>query len=287
MVGQDAGWAHKVAAADRTDPDLTQELATEAELQAQAGRINHAATLLLWAAGLSPTRVQYEHHLITAATHLCMGQAWGRAQNLRQALQGCAPTARRDAVLGHIIVFTGEDPHTAEDLLAHARDTAPDTATRLLAGSWLGHALLQSADAPRAAAALRPVVDQLPPGNTSCFARGLLGTAASHMEPVGGLKVIAEAGLPERASQVTSADSPLLVWRGSLRTRAGRLAAGTDDLTTVIDRQRTDPGIPPAYIEFYLLAFAYHLTGRFQDAVISAEQSLLLGLVRPIMFGAR
>jgi predicted ATPase len=56
LVDADGAWRHRVAAADHTDPALAEALEAEATRQQQAGQIQRAATLLLWAADLSPTR---------------------------------------------------------------------------------------------------------------------------------------------------------------------------------------------------------------------------------------
>ncbi|WP_037600074.1 helix-turn-helix transcriptional regulator [Streptacidiphilus rugosus] len=278
LVSADDAWAHRVAAATvgHRDRDLERELAVEAGHEAAQGRYDRAATLQLWAADLAPTREQYETHLVTAATGLLTGQAYGRAHGLRDLLDRCAPSPRRDAALGYLLAFAGEDPPRAEHLLIHARDTATDPAVRLLAGTWLGIAYHLRADGPRTVAALRPVVDQLPSGATAHHARGTLAYAVGCAEGPGiGLGVIAEAGLLDKAAQVPHPDSPMLTWRGMLRVRAGHLASGIEDLTVLLARQRTDPGLPTLAVEHFMLAFARHFVGRYEDAASSADQALL------------
>ncbi|WP_406191350.1 LuxR C-terminal-related transcriptional regulator [Streptomyces sp. NBC_01017] len=277
LVGADQAWAHKVAAASgAAAQSLVEELAAEADRLADHGYLDRAATLELWAADLSPTRDGHEHHLLTAATHLLVGELPARALTLRDAVEHCVPTARCDAILGRLASVRG-DFDSAEQLLTHAVATASDAQTHLLASTWLGSSCILQIDGAGAAAALRPVVDAVPAGPAACRARGSLATAVGFADgPRAGLEVIAEAGLPEHADSVPKPESKLLYFRGLLRMLAGQLSAGAEDLTTLIARQHADANIPVWPSDHYALALARYLTGHPQDAAISAEQSLLV-----------
>ncbi|MER7577975.1 LuxR C-terminal-related transcriptional regulator [Streptomyces sp. NPDC126514] len=275
LVGGDRAWDHRVAAADAYDPDLAGQLADEASRQVAQGRYHRAATLEVWAADLAPTRDAREHHLINAAAQLLAVQAVGRAQTLREGLERCNSSPARDAVLGYL-AGQGGDLVTAEILLAPAAAVA-DTTTRLTAATWLGATHILQTDGPKAAAALRPVVDRMPPGPAARYACGLLAIAAGYAEgPPAGLAVLAEAGLPEHADQVVLADSRLLAYRGTLRVWAGHLGPGCKDLVTFTARQRTDGNLIVAPLEHYMLGFSRYFTGHWADAAISADQAVLV-----------
>ncbi|MET7391308.1 AAA family ATPase [Streptomyces sp. NPDC005529] len=274
LVDSDRAWDHKVAAASTADPDLAHELATEAERQAGRGHLHRAATLHLWAADVGHSGKQFEHHLIAAATYLLVVQAMARVRTLRPALESCAPGPARDAVLGYL-AGTGGDFATAETFLAPAVEAATDPSIRLTAGSWLGHIRIWRADGAQAAAALRPVVNRMPPGPAAANARGLLAWAAGYADGApAGLALL--AGLSEHASQVARADSLLLSYRGGLRVRAGQLMAGVDDLATLAARQREDDNLVVAPLEHYMLGFGRYLTGHWVDATLSADHALLV-----------
>lgn len=274
LAGSDRAWDHRVAAAD-DDPELADQLADEASRQVAQGCYHRAATLELWAADLAPTRDAREHHLITAAAQLLTVQAVARAETLREAVEGCAPSPARDAVLGYL-AGQGGDLVTAEKLLVPAAAAAAP-ATRLTAATWLGATHILQADGHKVAAALRPVIDEMPPGPAARYARGLLAIAAGYADGApAGLAVLAEAGLPGHASRVSHVDSRLLAYRGTLRVWAGHLGAGVDDLTTLTTRQRADSDIIVSPIEHYMLGFGRYLTGHWADTTISAEQAVLV-----------
>lgn len=277
LVGVEMAWAHRVAATARSDPDLVRELADEAQRQAAQGCFGRAATLQLWAMDMSPSREQHDLFLLAAAIGLINGRLYRRAQVLRGAICQCAPSPRRDAVLGFLAATAGEEPHEAERLLTRARDTATDPALRLLAGRWLGATLLLRADGPKAMATLHPVVNAISPGPARSLAVGLLAEATAYADgPLAALRGMAEAGLPDQATQVPQHDSSLLLYRGMIRAEAGHLAAATEDLTTLIARKRTDLEIPSPPGEHAILALTQYLTGRWADAAINAEQALLM-----------
>lgn len=276
LVGEDAAWAHRVAAADYRDAVLADGLATEADRQIQAGRVNRAATLLLWAADLAPTRLDHEEHLIAAVTALLSGFAYTRARVHRDAVAGCAPSPLRDAVLGHLAMNDG-DLGSAERYLARALSVEHDATVAVLAGTWLGMVYLWQADGPRAASVLRRTLADCDPVHAHRV-RGMLSFAVGFSDgPRAGLHVIEEAGLPAGAADVSSGDTLLLRFRGTLRVLAGELQEGIDDLTSFIARSRASTQTFPGHIiEYYILSFAQYLTGRLDDAAINADQALLI-----------
>ncbi|MEU9130592.1 AAA family ATPase [Kitasatospora sp. NPDC048540] len=274
LVSKDAAWAHRVAAADGIDPALADRLAAEADGQAAAGQPARAATLRLWAADLDSTRERRERHLLTAATHLVIHERHARFRTLRGALEACDPTPRRDALLGFLAGLRGETAAGAELLSRATANAGADTESGLLAASWLAAVHVLQADGPRALAALRPVMDQLPHTHTG-MALGLLSFATLFTDgPAAGLEVLRNAGLPDAAADVATAESFLLMYRGTMRVETGRLRAGSGDLAALIERQENQPHLPPSPTERYLLGFARYLDGGWEDALIAADHAM-------------
>lgn len=275
MADPDRAWDHLVAAAVTTDPELADRLSAEATRQTAQGRHHRAATLQLWAADLSSTRDTREHHLITAATHLLLVQALARAQTLREAVESCAPTLKRDAVLGYMAGLAG-DLATADRLLAPAAETA-DPATREIAATWLGFVHILRTDGRKGAAVLYPVVGRLPSSTAAHYARGALALSLGLADgPLAGLVVMAESGLSEPTDQLAHTNSPLLMFRGLLRVCAGVLGAGIDDLATLAARQRADSNLSSFSSALFTLSLGRYLTGRWAEAAVSADHALMV-----------
>ncbi|MET7391695.1 ATP-binding protein [Streptomyces sp. NPDC005529] len=274
LVGEDTSWAHQVAATIATDPALAGRLSAEADRQAAQNRHERAATLELWASNLVASRDQHEHHLLSAATHLCLGYAEDRAQLLRADIERCAPGPRRDAVLGRLASLDGS-LNVAEQLLTHAMDTAQDPDTQAFATLELGSLYIGRAYGAQAAAVLRPLIEHFPLHSSARVGRGLLAFAAGYTHgPQTGLDVIAEIDLPQHAVLVPSADSPLLHYRGFLRILDGQLTAGADDLTTLEERQNADSHVPVFADQYFAMGISHYLAGRWETANICVEQAL-------------
>ncbi|WP_406410926.1 LuxR C-terminal-related transcriptional regulator [Streptomyces sp. NBC_01614] len=275
LVSADDAWAHRAVAAD-VDSDLADQLAAEAHRLADTGRMHRAATFELWASGLVPRRDQYEQHLLAAANYLLLQDDDAGAQKLRKAIEGCAPSAGRDIVLGRLVAYAGE-PVAAVEMLERARQTAVGEAMQIMAGTWLGLVRMMLSQASKATEALESVVNQLSAGLTRHRVVGLLSMAAGHTEgPLAGLDVIAKTHIPERAANVSLGDSHLLAWRGYMRVEAGQLQEGIDDLATLIARQGTHANLSVSPADYWQRGFAEYFLGRWDDALVAAEQTLII-----------
>jgi DNA-binding CsgD family transcriptional regulator len=270
LVGRDESWFHRVVAFGSTDPRLVDELAAEAQRQVIAGGYQRATTLELWAADLADSREGREQHLLTAATYQCLGGSDARALTLRAAVGACTPSPRRDAVLGGLALFVA-DLAAAEPLLTHALDGADDPGVRALSAQLLGALHLARGNGVAAFAVLRPLVEEAPPGFDTRVARGVLALAASQRDgPLAGLGVLADPGL---TGQNADEDDPLLAHRGTLKVFAGELAAGIDDCAAYLgDRSAKDATLQAMAQQ--ALGWGHCLTGRWEDAAISAERGL-------------
>lgn len=79
--------------------------------------------------------------------------------------------------------------------------------------------------------------------------------------------------MPEQAGTVSHANRALLRHRGYCRVMADLWTAGEDHLTAYLAHRGADPDLPVLPAEHIVLAVARYLTGRWEKALISAEQS--------------
>ncbi len=70
FVDEATAWGHRVASLDHPDEALAAALEEVAVRDTAGGHLPLAATHLLWAAEISPTRPDRERRLLTAANHL-------------------------------------------------------------------------------------------------------------------------------------------------------------------------------------------------------------------------
>ncbi|WP_033822417.1 LuxR family transcriptional regulator, partial [Kitasatospora sp. MBT63] len=280
LVDTNASWAHRVAATDHSDAALADELHTEAERQATAGRGARAATLLLWAADLSENRTIQEHRLLAATTHLLQANDYQRGYSLQQSIQQCAPSAARSTVLGRLAFGRG-DFATAEDLLTRAvqqADEHEDTEAAALALIWLGGVYVWQSRGADALTPLRRALE-LGPSNpqTVGYAEYLWVLASEWIDGAAPTLRGFEArnpGLPMDAEAVELHDSVLLRARSIARGAMGHLGGATQDLVTLTKRQRDGLVVDVRATDHFMLASHQYWSGLWEEAVISAERAL-------------
>ena len=134
VVSESASWEHRVAALDRPDESLADELERLAGEEAARGRLALAATHLQWASDISPVRADRERRLLTAALHLMLADE-ARGMALHTAVEDSALSPLRSGVLGTIAFSTGqlgEAEQRFSEALAQAQ-AEDDPASRQLA----------------------------------------------------------------------------------------------------------------------------------------------------------
>ncbi|MFJ9822325.1 AAA family ATPase [Streptomyces sp. NPDC101151] len=282
LVDVAGSWAHKVAAASRTDPQLADELEQEAGRQAAAGQSARAANLLMWAAGLSDTRTSRERRLLTATTHLLVASDTLRGEALDDAARDCSPSPARDCVLGRLASARG-DFATAERLLTRAlatSDTNLEPHTVALSSTWLGSIYVWRDEGDKAL----PLLDQalklgLPSPHGTAWARYMYVLAFSWVH--GGERALRELIaqvplLPESPEQTALQDTGLLRARGIMRLCAADFRKSNRDLTVLTRRQRNGQLADVRAADYVLLAAGQWFLGDWDDAVINAEHATTL-----------
>ncbi|MFJ9821115.1 AAA family ATPase [Streptomyces sp. NPDC101151] len=291
VVDHSAAWAHRVAAGSRGDRALIRDLRTEAGRQAEAGRLERAATLLLWAADLCEERAERENNLLTAATHLVAGNNFGRAVKLRTTVEHCAPSPLRSALLGQLAQHRPGGLAAAERHLNDATEAAAahgDTWVQTLADMWLGSLYTSQGNGEAALAPIRRALRLgFPYRHMTHNAQSLLVTATlMNSGPQAGLHQLQSlAALPAEPARVPAAATALLRPRGTCQVMAGALHAARDDLSTLIARIRAghSPTVYPA--DHYMLAICHYLLGDWDSAVLAADYALTLTELEDLPYG--
>ncbi|MET7390786.1 AAA family ATPase [Streptomyces sp. NPDC005529] len=291
VVDRSAAWAHRVAASQRGDRPLMDDLRAEAGKQAAAGRLERAATLLLWAADLSQERSEREDDLLNAVTHLILGNDFTRALRLRGAVELCAHQPLRSALLGQLAQHHPGGIAAAERHLTEAAEAAAmaqDTWVQTLANMWLGSLYTSQGNGEAAVAPIQSALHLgFPYGHMAQGAQSLLTTATLMANgPQAALRHLQSlARLPAEPARVPASATDLLRPRGTCQVMAGALHAARADLTTLIARTRAGhaPTVYPA--DHYMLAICHYLLGDWDGATAAADYTLTLTELESLPYG--
>ncbi|MFJ9821112.1 AAA family ATPase [Streptomyces sp. NPDC101151] len=276
QVDADAAWGHRVAAAERVDARLAAELEAEADRLRAGGQLSRAATLLLWAADLSDSRQQYDRRLLTGAVRALLAGDHARCLGLAEAVESCEASAARSCVLGGIAYAQG-DLFKAQPLLAEAIEAAQAQGAgevAALACALLGAAYSRQHRTDAALPLLlRAAGLDLPEPRAVNYARHLLALATQSL--------VSSPARPGTAHPAGTAHGPvglaaslLLNPRGLLSEMADELHTGTDDLSTLVRRQRVGEVGDVLVPEYFMLAAFQYLAGAWDDAAVTARKSL-------------
>ncbi|MEU9015325.1 AAA family ATPase [Streptomyces sp. NPDC048479] len=279
LVPEGAAWAHRVAACDGPDPNLAQELQQAAEEQVAAGTPGRAATLLLWAADVSPLGSPSERRFLTAVALLIRLGHHTRAEPLMPRVDGCAPTALRNLVLGSWAIYRCALPR-AEELLISALEASEEEEEgermTAAASTWLSLLYVMQG---RGTLAQEAAERALRIGNSDemllASTRGMLGFAqALQNGPAAGLRTLAELNPRLGDGYPLPADALDLAFRGMLRVSGPDFTEAEQDLRTALEIGHSSGR---AVVDDYVhgnLATAAFLRGDWDDCVIDAERAL-------------
>jgi DNA-binding CsgD family transcriptional regulator len=283
VVDEASRWAHQVAALDRPDEGLADQLERLADGEAARGRMPLAATHLQWAADITPDRAGRERRLLTAALHLTLAEE-ARGLTLREAAEAASPSPLRSCVLGMMAVTAGqfaEGERLLSEALAAARDD-PDSRplAAVIANRLAGtHGLVGDGE------------------KTMTFGRWALGTgyldaaAASQtrtLVAVGACQVAGpRAGLAELthlnpdAAQVGTVDADGLSFRGVFRLLAGDLGQAVTDMAAGLKLARRGATLTLGLRPYSYLALAQYLAGAWDDVLLTAEHGFSAAVIHP------
>jgi ATP/maltotriose-dependent transcriptional regulator MalT len=278
LVGGDRRLAHLVAAAVGADDQLADALEREALDARGRGRPVLAARWFAEAAKLSGTGDDHDRRLLDAVeVWLGCGEV-GAAQALVDRLERCRPCARRSLLLGELQLEGGR-PYEAEAHLIEAwqtHDSLGEPAVGAAAAYQLGvlrllsGRLLEGIDWCRrcseAVAAPIGVRHQ-------AAGLGAVGLAV-HGRGDEGLRTL--TFLPAAATEVRSADTDALVFRGMTWAAMEQLGAAEDDLSTAAARLGSGTSLRWVGPCLGYLAETEYRLGRWDDAVGHAELSVSL-----------
>ena len=264
--------AHRVAAADRLDDALADELDAAAGEPPTAPR--QAAQLLRWSSALATDRASVDRRLLRAAQLLLDAGDFTTLNSMRVQLDACAPGPLRSLVVGQLAWHDG-DGDVAERHLAEAKRAAnPELATLALL-ELAAHYNAQSrgpdaVDAATRALALgcRPSLEQAA-WSARAIGIGQLVGAAAGLDAISGR-------LPDDPADVERTDAALLSVRGMLHHFAARPVAAVADLREVTRRLRSDVNSDRLRSSYVHLAQSQFLSGAWDDAIIDANIALEL-----------
>ncbi|MEU4165512.1 AAA family ATPase [Streptomyces sp. NPDC026665] len=293
LVGTDASWAHRVAAATTADPALADELEHTGIEEASAGRNALAATRLLWASSLTEDRTARERRLLTACAQslLTMRPTW--AVQHRQQVEECAPGPLRDTVLGVMDMMAGLfSPAEARlqrawrQALSEHRSGQPGAdRVAVLAGTFLANIALWNGRGEQTVEVARQTlaIGDLDPATTD-FTRAALATGRLwHLGPRAALKDLDH--LPPAGPAVADHHLDSLATRGVLRLFLGELDSARSDLSMVAERDRRGAASKMGPLTVSLLSVTHYLAGDWDAAESAADRALAVAAAGEQLLG--
>jgi DNA-binding CsgD family transcriptional regulator/tetratricopeptide (TPR) repeat protein len=272
LVGADAAWAHRMAACDHPDENLAKELEEEAHHQAETGRRARAAKLLLWASQISESRHLFEHRLLNSVSHT---ENLFRRDELRAAVDGCAPCAQRTHLLSVYANDNGDFSSAVqlgEKAAAQAEKEAEST-LHVHARLRLGISMFHAGERVQAVELVQQLDDAA-------------GGRDSHVRYILGLLQLMVRGAPNtlREPWITALthDAPISpvntvghLIRGNCRLALGELHAARGDLLAGLNPERASglPWVALVHTRVNLAACQY-LMGAWEDGMAQIERSL-------------
>ncbi|MBV9919450.1 MAG: AAA family ATPase, partial [Pseudonocardia sp.] len=133
LLGGAEALAHRMAATDGFDAELSAELADAAQRELDVGARERAARYWLWASAVEPVRERAERFLLDAVQELVEDGRPVRAAALRERVEACADSPRRELVRGMLDHAAGRGEAAARALRRAADEGSPDVVVAALA----------------------------------------------------------------------------------------------------------------------------------------------------------
>ncbi|MEU4391249.1 AAA family ATPase [Kribbella sp. NPDC023855] len=269
-------WRHRVAALSSPDAGLAAELEEAAGREAEQGNYGTSATLLSWAADVTPGSDQRERLFLTAMVHSMFSSTRGRARNDYDRAARCAPSALRSLALGLCELYLVGERGLAEQHLTEAfelsrrgwiRGSAASGLTTIRA--WrgdLGQALSYAAFTLDADGVPAPQRDYI-----RCVLAVLRVRRSGLAAGLDELRFLAG-----HASDVPNRDLESLACRGAIRAQLGLADEARGDLAEVVRRQLAGvPMLSGVQPHCYLAAVQYE-SGEWDESLLTMRTAALL-----------
>jgi len=272
-----AALEHRLAAATGRDDVLADDLDSASADAARLGDGRRAATLLLWAAGVTGDRARHERRLLSAAAQLTRYRRWDRLDELWPRIEACAPSPLRSLALGALALSHGQWA-LAEARLAETV-TGTDAETRqLIVRAWLSlayragrqdHGHLEGLLARWVLA--EPNLDRATRHWAAYHASDAEGRVSDGPHrALASLRRLA----PLDALDAPQEDALLQGMHGTWQARAGRLTESIRTLSTA-ERHGHVESTPDLIAAVRAeLAFAQHLSGAWEQAMATADDAV-------------
>jgi DNA-binding CsgD family transcriptional regulator len=283
LVDETTAWAHRVAALDHPDEDLAGQLERLGAQDALNGHFVLAATRLQWAADISPGPAERERRTLTSAFQLTAVEE-ARVEALRPVIEAAQPCALRSCILATMAYFAGE--------LAESEQQFKDAFAE--AQSEPGSHLLATMTANRLAAAYSVLgqgarAKKLAQWALAQECLGAAGVGRAHAtlamavaQTTGPRHALSElAYLNPDPALVPATEIDSLSWRGACRFLVGDLNGAISDIAGALLRVRKGATITSGLRVYGYLAVVQFLAGKWDDALITAEQGFSLATIRP------
>ncbi|WP_029138818.1 helix-turn-helix transcriptional regulator [Nakamurella lactea] len=277
-LGPVAGLPHRVAATDRADDELAEDLTRDAERHRTAGSRGLAARDLLWAARVCASPVASDRHLLDAVRLLVDDSQQLHAAGLRERVVHSTPGPARSLVLGILDWEAGDAAAAVAHLSEAAACTDPEfRGESVEAQVRLARAHAVTDDGPAAVALTRSALEQqdlAPELEQMAWIAGATGV----MWQRGGNAALGwlHPRLPQPPEETPASEVDLLILRGTLKYYARRNVAAAADLRAAIQLVRAGARaeeLPRAHLQ---LAQVLALTGDWDEGLIHARLALAL-----------
>ncbi|NUP45726.1 MAG: AAA family ATPase [Catenulispora sp.] len=288
VVGTNAAWAHRVAAAVSADPGLAAELEQSGTAEAAIGRNALAATRLQWAAELSGERADRERRLLTACAQSLLTMQPMTAMKLRPQVEDCGPSPLRGCVLGVMEMMSGRFPAAEAGLTQAWQEALADPESgwvAVLAGTFLATLMMRGGRGAELAdvAARTLAIGGLDPATTD-LTRMMLATGWMWDQGPGTALRYVEY-LPAEATEVSNDQLDSLATRGVCNLFLGRIPAARADLGTVALRNRQGAGSKMGHLALALLAAAEYVSGEWDACASSADRAQAIAAAEDHLLG--
>lgn len=271
---------HRVAAARGPDPTLVADLESYATREASRGAWASAASTLAVISRLSPSESVRQQLLVRAVDAMVAGGDLVRAKPFVAEIAGFAPSARRDATLGHLAILDG-NPAEAEKQLRAAwinldKTLEPDLPASLAQRNAL-HSMGRLRPLDMIEWAQQAITLGSPDQPERADAHAILGIGL-------GLVGRADEGLAIHESVLSTTSSPgrgsnglaVRMANGWLRLATDDFAAAATGLSEAAPAALRAGSYRVAVYAFTWLARAHFHLGAWDEAIVDADRAVTL-----------